>query len=206
MENGHRNPMRIEGRKQSALTRFWITWSLKPQSMVLIDLSIPSSLVRLLIRFEQPWWCAGAVHGLPAGAVPGDAWTPNEPVAGGWPRRRCQQRLFLDVEPAQFGRPRVVDRRHSGPVAPVVASDVDLRDGSELVFWRSAIRPVDGSFQKFLGGGNVDRRLSLRRDQSRGSTPDQSWVVETRLKELRKLFPDPFSFLTFAGYRISLVD
>ena len=100
----------------------------------------------------------------------------------------------------------MVDRRHSGPVAPVVAGDVDLTDGSELVFWRSAIRAVAGSFQEFLGGGNVDRRLSLRRDQSRGSTPDQSWVVETRLKEIRKSFPDPFSFLTFAGYRISLVD
>ena len=59
MENGRRNPVRIEGRKQSALTRFWITRPLKPQSMVLIDLLILSSLVRLLIRFEQPWWCAG---------------------------------------------------------------------------------------------------------------------------------------------------
>ena len=59
MENGHRNPVRIEGRKQSASTRFWITRPLKPQSMVLIDLLILSSLVRLLIRFEQPWWCAG---------------------------------------------------------------------------------------------------------------------------------------------------
>lgn len=59
MENGHRNPVRIEGRKQSASTRFWITRLLKPQSMVLIDLLILSSLVRLLIRFEQPWWCAG---------------------------------------------------------------------------------------------------------------------------------------------------
>ena len=27
--------------------------------MVIIDLLILSSLVRLLIRFEQPWWCAG---------------------------------------------------------------------------------------------------------------------------------------------------
>lgn len=68
-----------------------------------------------------------AVNGLPAGPVPGDARSSNEPVAGGLPRRRRQQRLFLDVEPARFGRPRVVDRRHSGPVAPVVASDVDLR-------------------------------------------------------------------------------
>lgn len=59
MENRHRNPVRIEGRKQSASTRFWITRLLKSQSMVLIDLLILSSLVRLLIRFEQPWWCAG---------------------------------------------------------------------------------------------------------------------------------------------------
>ena len=59
MENRHRNPVRIEGRKQSASTRFWITRPLKLQSMVLIDLLILSSLVRLLIRFEQPWWCAG---------------------------------------------------------------------------------------------------------------------------------------------------
>jgi hypothetical protein len=27
--------------------------------MVIIDLLILSSLVRLLIRFDQPWWCAG---------------------------------------------------------------------------------------------------------------------------------------------------
>ena len=59
MENRRRNPVRIEGRKQSASTRFWITRLLKSQSMVLIDLLILSSLVRLLIRFEQPWWCAG---------------------------------------------------------------------------------------------------------------------------------------------------
>lgn len=59
MENGHRNSMRMEGQNQSALSRFWITRPLKPQSMVLIDLLILSSLVRLLIRFEQPWWCAG---------------------------------------------------------------------------------------------------------------------------------------------------
>jgi len=59
MENRHRNPVRIEGRKQSASARFWITRPLKLQSMVLIDLLILSSLVRLLIRFEQPWWCAG---------------------------------------------------------------------------------------------------------------------------------------------------
>jgi hypothetical protein len=59
MENRHRNPVRIQDRKQSASSRFWITRPLKPQSMVLIDLLILSSLVRLLIRFEKQWWCAG---------------------------------------------------------------------------------------------------------------------------------------------------
>lgn len=140
--------------------------------MVLIDLLILSSLVRLLIRFEQPWWCAGLYTAYRLAlflAMPGLA---NEPVAGGLPRRRCQQRLFLDVEPARFRGPAVVVGCHSRPVTAVVAGDVDQTDGSELVFWRSAIRAVAGSFQEFLGGGNVDRRLSLRRDQSRGSTPD----------------------------------
>jgi len=62
------------------------------------------------------------------------------------------------------------------------------------------------SFSAVSGGGDVDRRLLLLGDPSSVSTPDQPWVVEMRLKELLKSFPDPFSFLTFAGYRISLVD
>jgi len=72
-------------------------------------------------------------------------------VAGGLPRRRCQQRLFLAAEPARFRGPAVVVGCHSRTVTAVVASDVNLTDGSELVFWRSAIRAVAGSFQESLG-------------------------------------------------------
>ena len=79
------------------------------------------------------------------------------------------------------------------PHRTVVASDVDLRDGSELVFWRSAIRAVAGSFQEFPWGGDVDCRLSLHWDYFRLNILNKFVVIKMRLMQIRESSPDPLS-------------
>lgn len=141
-----------------------------------------------------------AVHGLPACPVPGDARAPNEPVAGGWPRRHRQQRLFLDVEPARFGRPHVVDRRHCRPVPPAMAGDVDLTVGSESAFWRSAMRAMVGTLLESLGGGDVDRRRLLHKDQSRGGGHTRSGMgVRNAAEATAEIVPCLLSLTPFLG-------